>query len=186
MTKSLSWQAIVRAPGENALLIVAAASVAALAVAHGFEKLGGLAPCPLCLDQREVHWAASAFAIAGWAVGRVNASPLGRIATLGAGALIYLAGFVIAGFHAGVEYGLWPGPANCGSHPAAAPGAADVLRALEGAQTVVPCDEAAWRFLGVSMAGYNALLSLAAGLFLTENALELRRRRRGAVAFETG
>ncbi|MEL7027801.1 MAG: disulfide bond formation protein B [Pseudomonadota bacterium] len=176
-TKSLETLWTVSEPGENALVVAASASLLLLAGAHAFETFAGMAPCPLCLDQREVHWAAVAFAGIGWIVNRINPSPLARIATISVGSLIYVTGFVIASYHAGVEYGLWPGPASCASGAGAAPSAEDVMKALSGAAKSVPCDEAPWRFLGISMAGYNALISGAIAAFLARNAIDLRRGR---------
>jgi disulfide bond formation protein DsbB len=61
-------------------------------------------------------------------------------------------------YHAGVEWGFWEGPASCA---AANPGApvGDILSSLKATVRVVPCNEAAWRFLGLSLAGYNVLIA---------------------------
>jgi len=148
---------------EQSLAAAAAASAMLLIGAHLFERIGGLAPCPLCLDQREAHWTGLALA----AVGLVAALALkwrrAAIATAGACALVYLVSSGLALYHAGVENHYWPGPATCaGGGPVdlGAGGLADILNQKPAAPS---CSEAAWRFLGVSMAGYNLLVS--AGLF---------------------
>ena len=165
------------------LAICAVASAALLGGAHAFERIGGLAPCLLCLDQREAHWAALGlgavmlgFAMAG--ARRVVAAGLAALA------LVYLFSAGLAGYHAGVEWGFWPGPAACAAGPADMTGltADDLFGSLtEGGSP--SCNEAAWRLMGVSMAGWNALLSLAlAGLAGGACVLFARRMDGRAVA----
>ena len=135
----------------------AAVSVVMLAAAHAFESFGGYAPCNLCLRQREVYWAALAVAAAGLVLARLK-RPLGPALSLILGA-IFLAGMVVAAFHAGVEWKWWPGPTSCTGLGGAV--STDSLSSLlAGAKARPPaCDEAAWRLFGISMAGYNALAS---------------------------
>jgi disulfide bond formation protein DsbB len=148
---------------DQALLVAALSSASLLAGAHLFESVGGLAPCPLCLDQREAHWTGLALAVAGVFAGAALKWRRAAIATAGACALVYLFSAGLAFYHSGVEFHFWPGPATCsGGGPVDLGGGslADVL----GEKPAGPsCTEAAWRFLGVSMAGYNMLIS--AGLF---------------------
>lgn len=165
MTMRSSIAAVLSRYGDHVLLFAVLASAAALIGAHVSERFGGLAPCPLCLDQREVHWTAIIVAAGGWLASRVVKSSLAQVASLSVGAMIYAAGAALAGYHAGVEYGFWPGPPQCASTAGPLPTGADIAAALSpGASQAYPsCEEAMWRFAGVSMAGYNALLS--AGLF---------------------
>jgi disulfide bond formation protein DsbB len=137
----------------------AVVSVLMLAAAHAFETFGGYAPCNLCLRQREVYWAALAVAVAGLALSAVKA-PLRREGLALSLAAIFLAGAVVAGYHAGVEWKWWPGPTSCtGGGGQVAAGALSAL--LAGAKVHPPaCDQAAWRLFGISMAGYNTLISL--------------------------
>jgi disulfide bond formation protein DsbB len=134
------------------------ASAAMLAIAHAFEQFGGLAPCTLCLRQREVYWTALAIGVAGVVLQRAPAKAwLVRLACA-ALALTFLAGMGIAIYHAGAEWKWWPGPQACSSTGA---GIGDIAAMLDGAKVAPPrCDEAAWVFLGLSMAGWNALVSL--------------------------
>ena len=75
--------------------------------------------------------------------------------------LIFLVGAALGSYHAGVEWGFWPGPADCGgAAPPAAGSMADFLKQLETTR-VVSCTEAAFRVLGLSMAGWNVVVSLA-------------------------
>jgi disulfide bond formation protein DsbB len=136
----------------------ALASAAMLATAHVFQHFG-YAPCPLCLRQREVYWAAIAIALLGFALIRMRRmSPAVVNLLLG---VVFLAGVVVAGFHAGVEWKWWPGPASCGSLGLGDIDAGDLSALLAGtAEIRAPaCDEAAWRMLGLSMAGWNVLVS---------------------------
>ncbi len=78
------------------------------------------------------------------------------------GGLIALAGLMLWGaylgvFHAGIEWKFWPGPAECSGAATFGP-AGGLLNRLQDI-VVVRCDEAAWRFLGISLAGYNAVIS---------------------------
>ncbi len=144
---------------DNWLLAAAAASAAMLAIAHGFQTFGHMAPCELCLKQREVYWVALTIALAGFALGRIARRPIiAPLATIIL-TLVFLFGAGLAAYHAGVEWKWWPGPQACtGNAPV---GAAAVANLLSGAKITAPrCDQAAWRWLGVSMAGWNALISL--------------------------
>ncbi|WDI32820.1 disulfide bond formation protein B [Hyphococcus flavus] len=169
---------------ERALGFSFIASAALLAGAHLFERVGGLIPCILCLDQREAHWTALAVAGAGLALARIFKSKLAAASAVGAAALVYAVSAGLAFFHIGVEYGYWPGPALC-----AAGGTVDltdVAASLNQPSTGPSCEDVQWRFLGVSMAGYNLLVS--AGLFaLTlfaalQESRSARRFRRGGAA----
>jgi disulfide bond formation protein DsbB len=139
------------------------ASLVILAIAHAFETFGRLAPCELCLKEREIYWLAAGLAALG--VG-LSFTPLklGRWVS-DVLALVFLGSATLAAYHAGVEWKFWPGPAACtGAHVQVS--TADLTRMLQGGPIGVPaCDKPAWVFLGVSMAGWNALVSLGlAGL----------------------
>lgn len=156
------------------------ASAALLAGAHLFERIGGLVPCILCLDQREAHWAALAVAAAGLCCSRLFQSRLGAAAAVGAAALVYAVSAGLAFYHTGVEYGYWPGPAICSGAAAGPVDLSNLASALDGPVDAPSCDDVQWRFLGVSMAGYNFLIS--AGLFALTLAAALtatRQARRG-------
>jgi len=133
-----------------------------LGVAHGFETFGHLPPCELCLHQREGYWIALAVAVVGVVASKLRRSPP-RVFALLLG-LIFLGEAGLAAYHAGVEWHWWPGPASCtGGHGVVKP--SDMLALLKGVRmTVVQCDQAAWRWLGLSMAGWNALAALSLAL----------------------
>jgi disulfide bond formation protein DsbB len=142
------------------------ASAAMLLIAHGFQTFEGLAPCTLCLRQREVYWVAGTVALAFMIIVRLPGGPRLRAATCWVLGMIFLVGAGIAVYHAGAEWKFWPGPTTCAS---AGTGGVDVQamsELLKGAKIKPPaCDKAAWVFFGISMAGWNALISLTlAGL----------------------
>jgi disulfide bond formation protein DsbB len=150
--------------------LIAAAGM--LAVAHAFQTFGGMAPCELCLKQRDVYWATGALALAFMALVRTPWGVRLRQLTCWILALAFLTEAGVAIYHAGVEWKFWPGPQACTGGATTAVSVAD-LKALLNATTVHPprCDQPAWVFLGLSMAGWNAIaalilaaLSLAAAL----------------------
>lgn len=166
---------------EKALALSFLASGALLAGAHAFQAVG-YAPCALCLDQREAHWAALGVAGAGLAASLVIRAPIAAAAAVGALALIYAVSAGLSFFHVGVEWGFWQGPASCSGGFGGVSDVAALGEALS--RRVIPpsCSEAAWRLFGVSMAGYNLLISsglftlaLAAALGAARDAKRARR-----------
>lgn len=140
-------------------LIALLASAAMLATAHAFETFGKLYPCTLCLKQREVFWVAGTVALIALAARYTPwAARLRRPFDMLL-AVIFLYGAGLAAYHAGVEWKWWPGPTTCSGGTTAAAG--DLVAMLKGDKIKPPaCDKAAWIFLGISMAGWNALISL--------------------------
>ena len=136
------------------------ASLAMLATAHAFETFGGLAPCALCLRAREVYWVGAGLALAGMLVTRMRAGARWRWAFDAALAAVFAFGVGLAVYHSGVEWKWWPGPTAC-SGGGGSVSAGQMADLLGGAKIAPPaCDKAAWVFLGLSMAGWNALVSL--------------------------
>lgn len=134
-------------------LVIAAATGSALLLiaALGFQYLGGLAPCQLCIWQRWPHAAAVAVGAAVLIFG------VPKLAW--AGALAAAASAAVALYHAGVEYAWWKGLEACSATPLEAASGAELLD-FSAAQPVVLCDEVVWSFLGLSMAAWNGILSL--------------------------
>jgi disulfide bond formation protein DsbB len=141
------------------------ASAAMLATAHAFQTFGGFAPCTACYWQRNVYWVAMAVAALGVAADMVPPGRRLRPWFAAALAATFLVGCWIAIYHSGAEWKWWPGPQECSGGGAGA-SAAGLARLMQGAKVIAPrCDQAAWRMLGLSMAGWNALVSLGlAGL----------------------
>ncbi|WP_171207417.1 MULTISPECIES: disulfide bond formation protein B [unclassified Ruegeria] len=138
------------------IALATAGSAALLLGALGFQYLGSLAPCKMCIWQRFPHGAAILIGVLAFAFPGIRPLPL-----LGALAAATTAGIGI--FHAGVEKGLWEGPSTCTSGSISGLSPEELLDQIMNAP-VVRCDEIAWEMLGLSMAGWNALLS--AGLVL--------------------
>ncbi len=121
-----------------------------------FEYIVGLQPCALCLWQRWPYYAVAALCFAALFL------PLERLrwGVLALCCLIFIASALLGGYHAGVEWAWWPGPAQCAA-------AADIAESTQGLMTQLAtaappsCDEAPWRLWGLSLAGYNFLISLA-------------------------
>ena len=149
--------------GANAALIAALAitaiAAATLAGAWFFQLVLDIRPCPLCLEQRYAYYLAI---------------PLGALTALAAGRdaprMVLFAGLVILGaaalgnavlgaYHAGVEWGFWQGPTDCTGPIGNLGSAGSLLERLDTVK-VIRCDEVQWRFLGLSLAGYNVLISL--------------------------
>jgi disulfide bond formation protein DsbB len=148
------------APATTAALVVAVVGIATILGAWFFQFGLGYLPCPLCYEQRIPHYVGIPLAlVVAFASGR--RSPRGVIlAGLAALALVMLWGAGIAIYHAGVEWHWWAGPPDCSGAFGAMGSASDLIKKLENVQ-IVRCDEAAWRFLGISLAGYNAVISVA-------------------------
>lgn len=143
------------------IALVGLASLALIAGAWFFELVLHLRPCKLCLEQRAPHYAAIGLAAIALVFAR---SPRLQLAVLIGLALLMAWSTGLGVYHSGVEWGFFAGPNDCGG--AAAPAAAGVQDFMKQLQTtrVVSCTEAAWRFLGLSLAGWNALAS--AGLLI--------------------
>jgi len=130
--------------------------LALMAGALGSQYLGHLVPCEMCMWQRYPHYAAIVAAALAILLRRTSLSlPL----TILAGVLILSSG-AIGAFHAGVEYKWWPGPQHCTG--TVQPGA-DFLKRLLAAP-VIRCDEPQWTLFGISLAGFNFLISQVGGL----------------------
>ncbi len=134
-----------------------AASLAMLATAHAFEILGHLAPCVLCYNQRQIYWAASGIALIGVLGAWRGAPPRMQLAIDLLLAITFLAGAGVAAYHAGVEWKVFPAP-PCAASSAGTGG--DLWEKLGKPLAVPSCDDARWRMLGLSMAGWNMLVSL--------------------------
>ena len=127
--------------------------------AYASQYIGGLHPCEMCWWQRYPHMAAIPLALLAFLTsGRPCVSAL---FTGLAGLTIGISGG-IALFHAGVEYGWWEGLTACSTSPAGG-NPADILNQIM-ATPITRCDVAPWTLLGISLAGYNALLSGASAL----------------------
>ncbi|MCA6105880.1 disulfide bond formation protein B [Bradyrhizobium cenepequi] len=146
-------------PALAASAAVAVIAAATLAGAWFFQLVLEILPCPLCLEQRYAYYLAIPLgALVAFVAGKGAPRPL----LLAGLAILALAAFANAGlgaYHAGVEWGLWQGPTDC-TGPVGNLGSAGTLLQRLDTVKVIRCDEVQWRFLGLSLAGYNVLISL--------------------------
>lgn len=133
--------------------LAALGSALLLGGAYVFQLLG-YAPCKMCLWQRWPHGAAIVIGVVGLAGLNLRLTAL-----LGAAAALTTAGIGI--FHTGVERDWWEGPTSCSGGGAGLSGlSGESLLSVEAAPAVVMCDQVAWAFAGLSMASWNAVISL--------------------------
>ncbi len=140
-------------------MALGALATALILGALGFEYLDGLPPCEICMWQRYPHVAAIIVGLGGGLLLRLGVLPreLGKPVAMLAALLIGVSG-AIAVYHAGVEWKLWAGPSHCTGSAFHSTGPIDFNA------PIVMCDQAAWRLFGLSLAGYNAMISLGAAL----------------------
>lgn len=149
-------------PPRRAVLVVLAGTIATILGFLFFEHVLGYVPCALCYEQRWPFYIALPLLLVALFVSRE--ANLGRWPTwlMTAIGFIFVVSAILGLRHAGVEWDWWEGPADCGGGGGGVAGSIeDFNAALSGNITIVPCDKAAWRFLGLSLAGYNVLVSLA-------------------------
>jgi disulfide bond formation protein DsbB len=158
--KASLGQHIRRQPAVAAALVIFAVSSATILGAWYFQYVLKLAPCPLCLEERLPYHIVIPLSLL-TAIAAFVQAPRALI-KVGFGAILIamLCSAALGAYHAGVEWHWWPGPTEC-SGPmtdfTAGGSLLDQLRSIH----LVRCDEAAWRFLGLSLAGYNVLISVA-------------------------
>jgi disulfide bond formation protein DsbB len=146
----------------HAVGLVLAVSIVVLGSALLSQYAGGLQPCILCLYQRVPYVATIALSGSALALIAFSGRPQYALTrgVLAVCAVVFFAGAGIATYHVGVEQGWWLGAASC-SGPDLNTMTIDELREHLLQAPVVRCDEVAWSLLGISMAGYNILTSLA-------------------------
>jgi disulfide bond formation protein DsbB len=147
-------------PAAVAALAVFVLSSATLAGAWYFQFVLKILPCPLCLEQRIPYHVviplSLLIAIAALAHAPRKLVAVGFIAII----VAVLSGAALAAYHAGVEWRFWAGPTDCSGPLGDLTAGGSLLDQLHSVN-VVRCDTASWRFLGISLAGYNVLISLA-------------------------
>jgi disulfide bond formation protein DsbB len=159
----------------TAALAITAIAAATIAGAWFFQLVLDIRPCPLCLEQRYAYYLVVPLG-ALIAFGAARGAP--RAVLVAGFAIIALATVWNAGlgaYHSGVEWGLWQGPTECSGPVGNLGSAGDLLQRLDSAK-VIRCDEVQWRFLGLSLAGYNVLISLLMGAMASWAAIRSARR----------
>jgi disulfide bond formation protein DsbB len=138
----------------RACLLLARASAAILLGALALQHVGGLPPCHLCVWQRWPYVALIALGVIGW-----RAYPRAMLALA---TLVLLVGAGLAAYHVGIEQGWWALPAGC-----VAGGSAQSIEDLRRMLAEAPpaCDQVRFTFLGLTLAGWNLVASLALALY---------------------
>ena len=155
---------------DKARALAIAVPAALLAGAYGSEYWGGLFPCEMCWWQRYAHFVGLAFALLSLAL---RSFPDRGRSLVWLAALAILASGGIGAYHAGVEAGIFEGLTQCTSTASGLSGEALLKAVME--RPVIRCDQVQFEFLGISMAGWNAILSCLSALIILW--LSLRRPR---------
>lgn len=155
----------------NPLVLAFAFSTILLAGAYAFQYLGGLAPCDLCWTQRYAHMTIMAISLLGILISRPK--PAFKLTFIWLSFLGLVASSVIAGYHAGVEQKWWQGPSTCTSGGDFATSVEQLMANMFDTALVL-CDQIAWAMFGISMAGYNFLLSALVAAIILKAALKGR------------
>ena len=143
-------------PSRNTLIgLAAGGSLALMLGALGFQHLGDLAPCKMCIWQRYPHVIAVVIGVLAIAIRGPLMPMLGMLAALTTS--------LFGAFHAGVEQGWWEGPTTCSSASGAGLSEDEFFNSIINAQ-VIRCDEIPWQMMGLSLAGWNAVISLGLAL----------------------
>jgi disulfide bond formation protein DsbB len=161
MAVKANWsEQLRREPAVVAALVVFAGSAATILGAWYFQYVLKLPPCPLCLEERLPYHIVTPLSLL-MAIAAIVRAPRALIVV---GFLAIVAAMLVSAalgaYHAGVEWRWWPGPTECSGPMTDFTTSGPLLNQLQSIH-VVRCDEAAWRFLGLSLAGYNVLISLA-------------------------
>jgi disulfide bond formation protein DsbB len=159
-TLRMTWLDRLRAePAAAAALAIFVGSTATIVGAWYFEFVLKLPPCPLCLEERLPYHIVIPLSLL-MAIAALARAPRTLLA-VGFTAIIVamLCGAVLGTYHAGVEWHLWQGPTDCTGPVGNLGSAGNLLERLDTVK-VVRCDEVQWKFLGLSLAGYNVLISL--------------------------
>jgi len=162
-------------PALRAALAITAVAAATLAGAWFFQLVLDIRPCPLCLEQRYAYYLAIPLgALVAFAAAR-DAPRAVLVAGLAILAAAALGNGWLGAYHAGVEWHFWQGPTDCTGEIGNLGSAGNLLQRLDTVK-VIRCDEVQWRFLGLSLAGYNVLISLLMAAFAAWGMVKTSRR----------
>lgn len=146
-------------PALAAAMTVAVVGALTIGGFYYFEYVLGYPPCPLCLDQRMAFYVGVPLAALLWLGASHGAARKVMILGFLAITAVMLWNTGLSAYHAGVEWKFWPGPADCSGPINSLGSAGNLLKQLQSIR-IVRCDEAAWRLFGLSLAGYDVLVSL--------------------------
>lgn len=166
-----------RDPQVTAAAVIAVVGVLAIATVYFFQYVLLILPCPLCLDQRIAFYFSIPLAAMLWLGANHGAARkvmlLGFLAIMLA--MLWNTGLSL--YHAGVEWKWWAGPLDCSGSITKFGNARDVMSQLQNRISLIRCDEAAWRLLGISLAGFDVPLSFFLAVVAGWGAMSARARR---------
>jgi len=162
-------------PALMAALAIMAIAAATLAGAWFFQLVLDIRPCPLCLEQRYAYYLVVPLGALTALAAAKNAPRAVLLIGLAIVAAATLGNAGLATYHAGVEWHLWQGPTDCTGEIGNLGSAGNLLKRLDTVK-VVRCDEVQWRFLGLSLAGYNVLISLLMAAIAAWGVVKASRR----------
>ncbi|MEM8664157.1 MAG: disulfide bond formation protein B, partial [Pseudomonadota bacterium] len=151
--------AVARSAGFLALAIM----VLAIGGAWAFQLIGGIKPCPLCLEQRVPYYAAIPIAAIALFLS-LRVPGLARLGLLAAAAVM-IWGVGLGVYHAGAEWAFWPGPNTCGDAGQEVRDASNLLAVIEETE-LISCTQETGRVLGLSFAGWNVVAAGSAALLM--------------------
>jgi len=163
-------------PALVSALAVTAIAAATLAGAWFFELVLDIRPCPLCLEQRYAYYLAIPLGVLTALAAAKGAPRAVLLAGLAVLAAATLGNAWLGTYHAGVEWHFWQGPTDCTGTIGNLGSASSLLERLDTVK-VVRCDEVQWRFLGLSLAGYNVLISLLMAAIAAWGIVRLQRHK---------
>ncbi len=165
-----------RDPPLTAAAVIAIVGALGIAIVYFFQYALLILPCPLCLEQRIAFYFSIPLAVLLWLGANYGASRkvmlLGFLAIM----LAMLWNTGLSAYHAGVEWKWWAGPLDCSGPINKFGNAQDIMNQLQNRISLIRCDEAAWRFLGISLAGYDVPLSLSLAVVAAWGAWSSRLR----------
>ncbi len=163
-------------PPLTSAAVIAVVGALGIATVYFFQYVLLILPCPLCLEQRIAFYFSVPLAAMLWL--GVNHGVARKVMLLGflAIMLAMLWNTGLSLYHAGVEWKWWAGPLDCSGPISKFGNARDVMSQLQNRISLIRCDEAAWRFLGISLAGYDVLLSFFLAVVAGWGALSSRAR----------
>lgn len=139
---------------KTALSLSLALALTAICTALFYEYVLNYQPCVMCYEERLPYYALIVLSVFGLLSGAV----VRKYLLIGLAILMFLAS-LYGGYHAGVEWGFWPGPDSCTGSDLNLSADIDLLALVQDVK-IVPCDVANWRTFGISFAGYNALTAM--------------------------
>jgi disulfide bond formation protein DsbB len=154
-----SGAALSKSPAYRLGAMALVGAIGVILTALAFEHIGGYRPCALCLQQRYAYYVAIPTVFAALVLVSLEKIRWAAILFLVI-SFVFLLNAGLGIYHAGAEWKFWPAPETCGGKLGQLGGGSGGVLGRLNATRIVLCDEAPWRFLGLSFAGWNVVTSL--------------------------